>query len=731
MDEEILQDFLIEAQDLLDQLNEQLVDLEQTPDDMDLLNAIFRAFHTIKGGAGFIGITPLVEICHRAENVFDKIRNGEMAYTPDVADVILRAFDLIQQMVEGLQQGVREFDDPDPALLNELDALFKGEQADQDASENASDAAADPAQAEVRLELPEGWDPDEDITDEEFEMLLKMREEKLQNSAPATAEVKLELPPDWNPDEEITDEEFEMLLKMREEKLQQAAGGKAQTAGAVSSASSASVSGGGDVAVLERPQVASTASSGTAPAVSSSAAEKASSADSRESTAAAPAAGSGKPVVPAGASAPRKRGGNSGSGEAPTTAPRQESTVRVDTKRLDEIMNLVGELVLVRNRLLTLRSGHELDLEEISNAVSNLDHVTADLQTAVMKTRMQPVKKVFGRFPRVVRDLARKLKKEIELEMRGEDTDLDKNLVEALADPLVHLVRNSVDHGIEPPDERVRMGKPRTGKIILAADQEGDHILLSITDDGRGMDPEKIKRKAIEKGLIDEMTAAQMSDKEAFELILTPGFSTAETISDISGRGVGMDVVKSMITRLNGNIEIDSVKGEGTQIKIRVPLTLAILPTLMVAFGEDSYSIPLTSVQEIFDYDPAQTNCIDGQLMVQLRERSIPLYFLKHWLAPDHSSGSTMAATQNACTHTKSGEQEDADNRDKVVIVNVGGQRIGLVVEQVRGQEEVVIKPLGVMLQKLPGYAGATITGNGSIALILDLPGVLQQFKAA
>lgn len=706
MDEEILQDFLVEAQDLLEQLNEQLVDLEQSPSDMDLLNAIFRAFHTIKGGAGFIGIKPLVEVCHRAENVFDKIRNGEMEYTPEVADVILRVYDTIQEIIEHLCSGERELDENivDSHLLSELDILVKeGTAAVENKTTSAktvqeitteSDISSDiPAVAEVSLELPPGWDPDEEITDEEFEMLLQMREQKLQQmqsesstKAPvAVAEVPLELPPDWDPDEEITEEEFEMLLQMREQKLQQIQEG-------VQNNPSNSV---------EKSQ-ASTAEEATEP----SNAEDEETRVVLQNQSDEPSQTASQEMEKAMDSKEKKEDKKSGA----ASQPKQESTVRVDTKRLDEIMNLVGELVLVRNRLLTLRNGQEVDLEEISNAVSNLDHVTTDLQTAVMKTRMQPVKKVFGRFPRVVRDLARKLGKEIELELHGEETDLDKNLVEALADPLVHLVRNAVDHGIELPEERVKAGKPRVGKIILAAEQEGDHILLSIADDGRGMDPEKLKRKAIEKGLIDEMTAAQMSDKEAFELIMAPGFSTAEVVSDISGRGVGMDVVKSMITRLNGSIEIDSVPGQGTQIRIRVPLTLAILPTLMVAFGDDSYSIPLTSVQEIFDFEPEHTNRIDGQVMVQLRDRSIPLYFLKDWLAPD------LALTE--------------EEHDKVVIVNVGGQRVGLVVEQVRGQEEVVIKPLGVMLQKLSGYAGATITGNGSIALILDLPGVLQRYKA-
>lgn len=666
MDEEILQDFLVEATELLDQLNEQLVDLENAPDDANLLNSIFRGFHTIKGGAGFLGVTPLVEVCHRAENVFDKIRNHEVDYDASVADVILRAFDQISKMIGLLNDGEREIDESDDELLSELDQIVKGNvgaATDAEESEQMPESVAQESVAaapEVELELPEGVDPDGDITDDEFEALLNQRDhlihadEKPAKSAPS--EPNLTLPEGADPDGDITDDEFEALLSQRDELL-------------------------GKTEEIADSQPAKQETPPPAPKVE---AEK-----------------------PKSQPASAKKSGTDDKEKAPAKA-NAESTVRVDTRRLDEIMNLVGELVLVRNRLLTLRSS-EASIEEISNAVANLDHVTTDLQTSVMKTRMQPVKKVFGRFPRVVRDLARKLGKDIELELKGEETDLDKNLVEALADPLVHLVRNSVDHGIEMPDARVSSGKPKTGKVILAAEQEGDHILLSITDDGKGMDADVLRRKAVEKGMMDEAAANQLDDKQAYMLIMAAGFSTAEKVSDISGRGVGMDVVKSMITKLNGSIDIDSAVGQGTHISIRVPLTLAILPTLMVSFGEDSYAIPLTSVQEIFDYDSTKTNNIDGQKMVRLREKSIPLFFLSEWLSPEAL-------------------KEDYKG-DKVVIVTIGNQRVGLVVDQVNGQEEVVIKPLGVMLQKVSGYAGATITGNGSIALILDLPGLVERFQ--
>ncbi|MCH9742984.1 MAG: chemotaxis protein CheA [Proteobacteria bacterium] len=650
MDEEILQDFLVEAGELYENLNEQLVELERDPLNADLLNAIFRGFHTIKGGAGFIGVTPLVELCHRAENLFDKIRNGEREYSSENADIVLQAYDYIGKMISALQAGERELESADPALLAQLDAAVKGVTASAPAVE--APVAAAPQAAPAKLSLPEGVDPDGDISDEEFEALLNQRDALSAPAAPAVPS-SAGLAPGLDPDGEITDEEFEAMLAGLQ-------AGKNPQEAAIEAAKSVG-------ALHDVPSPAATPAPPPKP------------------VAAKPAPAKSAPPKP---------------------AEEAESTVRVDTKRLDEIMNLVGELVLVRNRLLNLRTA--LQNEEVSAVVANLDHVTMDLQASVMKTRMQPVKKVFSRFPRVVRDLARKLGKEIELEMQGEETDLDKNLVEALADPLVHLVRNAVDHGVEDPDTRERTGKSRVGKLILAAQQEGDHILLTITDDGKGMDPDLLRRKAVEKGLLDETAAAQLDDKSAFELILLPGFSTKTEISDVSGRGVGMDVVKITINKLNGGIDIHSVLGEGTTFNIRVPLTLAILPTLMVGVGAYNYAIPLTAVQEIFDYDASQSNKIDGRMMVRLRSRSIPLYFMREWLSP-----STHGESLDHC---------------KVVIVNIGAAVIGLIVDHVRGQEEVVIKPLGAKLQGAQGYAGATITGDGRIALILDLPGMMNRF---
>ena len=392
---------------------------------------------------------------------------------------------------------------------------------------------------------------------------------------------------------------------------------------------------------------------------------------------------------------------------------KAEATVRVDTKRLDDIMNLVGELVLARNRLTSLRD--EYENEQMVQAVNNLDLVTADLQGAVMKTRMQPIKKVFGRFPRVVRDLARSLNKEVNLELVGEETDLDKNLVEALSDPLVHLVRNAVDHGIEEPAIRQAAGKPAAGTVILSAEQAGDHILLIIKDDGAGMDPDSLREMAVRKELMDQEAANRLTDKECFDLIFMPGTSTKTEISDVSGRGVGMDVVKTRITQLNGSVDIDSVKGEGTTLSIKVPLTLAILPTLMVVLGERKFALPLSIVNEIFELETKPTHVVDGQTVIQNRGKAPPLFHLRDWLL-------SPPEAQKSRENSESGEQ--------VLMVQINNRPVGFVVDQVVGQEEVVIKPLGSVLHGLPGLAGATITGDGNMALILDMPGLVKKNAA-
>jgi len=723
-DDEILQDFLVEASEIVEQLGEQLVDLEQRPDDSDLLNAIFRGFHTVKGGAGFLAITPLVETCHRAEDVFNVLRQGQRSVTPDLMDAILQALDIVNANMDTVREGEMP-ESADPDLLATLEALAQPEEesaADpgdepeaavvEAAPDTVAEGVAEPevAQPEAAGEKAPGGD---DITEDEFEALLdelhgKGQPVAAQGEGQAAAKAAKPVPASGD---EITDDEFEALLDELHGKGRHGGAPKAETPATPPgkpSSTAEEITEDEFESLLDELHGKGKHGAGP-PAGAAKPAEpvkKTTKAPAKPAAKAAPKPPAKAPTKPATAAAKPK------AGDAARTAvkvPQGETTVRVDTQRLDDIMNMVGELVLVRNRLSTLKS--TMADEELANAVGNLDVVTADLQLSVMKTRMQPVKKVFGRFPRVVRDLARNLNKEVDLELHGEDTDLDKNLVEALADPLVHLVRNAVDHGIESPQDRETVGKARRGRVILSAAQEGDHILLSIEDDGKGMDAEVLRRKAVEKGMMDEDAAARLDDKECYNLIFQPGFSTKTEISDVSGRGVGMDVVKTRIAQMNGSVEIDSSKGKGSKITIKLPLTLAILPTLMVILGQQPFALPLASVVEIFNLDLSRTNTVDGQLTIRVRDRALPLFYLRNWLI------SEQRAAGNGETH-----------QGHVVVVNVGGVQVGLVVDFLIGQEEVVIKPLGALLQGLDGMAGATITGDGKIALILDVPGLMRKY---
>ncbi|HPQ25217.1 MAG TPA: chemotaxis protein CheA [Gammaproteobacteria bacterium] len=717
-DDEILQDFLVEASEIVELLGEQLVDLEQRPDDSDLLNAIFRGFHTVKGGAGFLGVTPLVETCHRAEDVFNVLRQGQRSVTPHLMDAILQALDVVNGCMDSLREG--EMPEPaDPELLHRLESLTQPDDGSAEA-EPVAVAASEPETSSEPPPVEEEATPEasggDEISEDEFEALLDDLHGKGKHGGAPTAAPQA--PAAVSSGDDITDDEFEALLDQLH--------GKGQHAGVPSAGVQTPAAKSGEEITEDEFEALLDELHGKGQHKGAPAAAKAPVAPAPKKAeppaavskpaAAAPAKAAAKPVAkaaaakpaapPAPAKAAEKSPDNARSG---AKTPTVETTVRVDTQRLDDIMNMVGELVLVRNRLATLKA--TMADEELANAVGNLDVVTADLQLSVMKTRMQPVKKVFGRFPRVVRDLARNLKKEVDLVLHGEETDLDKNLVEALADPLVHLVRNAVDHGIESPEDREKAGKSRQGTVVLSAAQEGDHILLSIEDDGKGMDAEVLRRKAVEKGMMDEDAAARLEEKDCYNLIFHPGFSTKTEISDVSGRGVGMDVVKTRIAQMNGMVEIDSVKGKGSKITIKLPLTLAILPTLMVVLGQQPFALPLASVVEIFNLDLSRTNTVDGQLTIRVRDRALPLFYLRNWLVRDNAYASGQDRPQG-----------------HVVVVNVGGVQVGLVVDLLVGQEEVVIKPLGALLQGLQGMAGATITGDGKIALILDVPGLMRKY---
>lgn len=609
--DDITADFIIEAQEILDRLGEQLVSLEQAPQDTEQLNAVFRGYHTLKGGAGFLGVTAMVELCHAAEEALGIARAGQAVLQAHHFDAAQQSLDYLQSMLDAVSSGTEPGYAP-PELIAQFD-MHGGAVA-------APAAAAAPAAGGSDL-----------ITDDEFEALL----DQLHGGNAPTAVA----PARKADDGLISEDEFEALLD-------QLHGGAAPGAKPIAAAAPAPIA-------APRPLAA--------------------------------------PAAPAPAAATK-----------PAAKPLAEAehTVRVDTKRLDAIVNLIGELVLSRNRLKTLRA--RLRDEELDRAVSTLDIATARLQSAVMRTRMQPVGKVFSRFPKVARDVARSLKKEVDLELIGAETELDRNLVEALADPLVHLVRNAIDHGVEMPDLREAQGKPRMGHVRLSAQQEGDYVSIEVQDDGAGIDPEKLRAKAREKGLIDPEAAARLSSEECLHLVFLPGFSTKQQVTDISGRGVGMDVVQSRIRELSGQIQIQSELGRGSRFLIRVPLTLAILPTLLVQAGEDVYALPLARVMEVLHAPRTSLGWFDGRAVLDRRSHTLPLVDLRQWLDVTPAASTLLT----------------------IVVLQAGEARFGLVVDQVRGREEVVIKPLPKALRGLRGYAGATLIGDGRMALILDVDGL-------
>lgn len=611
VDNEVLQAFLVEAGELLDALGDQLIALEAEPRDGELLNSVFRAFHTVKGGAGFLAVKPMVGLCHRAEELLDGARNQRVLLDPSHIDCLLQASDTLLEMMQALRDG-----DEVPAPPGELmDKLQAGADGGSTAAATGTGAASAP-QA-VQDGATQG-DPAAPMGEDEFERLLD--DLHGHGNAPGTH--------DAPPSGSIDDAEFEALLD--------SIYGKGGAPGVGESDGNASADGD-----RKKPAIVATATE--------------------------------------------------------TPKHRADTTVRVDTARIDALVDAAGELVLARNRLanLTARGASS----EMERAVGALDRVAGDLQAAALRMRMQPIGKLFQRFPRIVRDLARKLGKEVTLAQRGEDTHLDRTLVESLADPLVHLLRNAIDHGLEDPDTREQAGKPRQGTVTLAAGQEGERIVIRISDDGRGMDPEVLRKKAVEKGLIGAAEASLLEPAECHALIFRPGFSTRSEISDISGRGVGMDVVKTSIANLGGTIAIESTPGSGTTIDIGIPLTLAILRVLMVRAGDRLLALPLTNVVEVFDLHKTQMRMLDGRVVANHRGRPLPLSDLAAWI----------------------GVPSAADARAQAVVVHVGHQQLGLLATEVLGREEVMIKPLGPHLRHLPGLAGATITGEGRIALVLDL----------
>jgi len=584
-DQELLEGFLAETTELLEKLDDDLITLEKSPEDAELMNRIFRSIHTVKGASSFLGFDLLVKVTHKTEDVLNRLRKSELTLNSEIMDVILEAVDLVKTLVSDIKAGdivERELESTIAKLIPFL-------------SESATEATVlAPVFASLQEEKPK----------------------------PASAEPQ-----------------------------HQAAAPKAAV-----------------------PQVTP------------------------------PAAKLKDPPVQ---KAPAAKG----------EELNDNSTVRVDVKRLDDLMNQVGELVLERNRMIQLHSDYQFGLDpsafsdDFGKLSKRLNFVTSELQMQVLKMRMLPVEKVFKKFPRIVRNLARDLGKEVDLQIIGEETELDRSVVDEIGDPLIHLIRNALDHGLEPPDERLAAGKPRCGTVVLAAAHEGNQIVISIKDNGRGIDPDRVSRKALEKGLITEEQLASMGSREILDLLFLPGFSTKEQATDLSGRGVGMDVVRTNIRKLNGIIEIKNEIGQGSEFILKLPLTLAIIQSLLVEVEREVYSIPLASVIETMRVNQDEFHMVGGQEVLKLRDSVLPLLRLQRVF-----SCAETGADRKTCY---------------VVIVGVAEKRVGLVVTRLLGQQEVAIKSLGKFLANLPGIGGSTIMGDGRVALIVDPMGLIGGGEAA
>jgi two-component system chemotaxis sensor kinase CheA len=595
-DQELLDGFLAETAELLEKMDDDLVALEKSAGDVELMNSIFRSIHTVKGASSFLGFELLVKVTHKTEDVLNRLRKGELEVTSEIMDVILEAVDLVKLLVNDIKNGEiieRDLDETIGKLLPFL-------------SENSKEAS----------------------------VLTPMQ-----------------------PQSESTTVDME-----------------------------------GEYASLPAEQAEAAVTPGTTEIALNGEASFAA------------------PEIPVKGASPVK-----------VISPKNEelsdnSTVRIDVKRLDDLMNQVGEMVLERNRMLQLNLDYHGNEnlpnfgEELGRLAKRINFVTSELQMQVLKMRMIPVEKVFKKFPRIVRNLARELGKEVNLQIIGEETELDRSVVDEIGDPLIHLIRNALDHGLELPNERVASGKNSTGTVVLSANHEGNHIIISIKDDGRGIDTDKLARKALDKGLITEDQLAAMSQKEILDIIFLPGFSTKEKATDLSGRGVGMDVVKTNIKKLNGMIEIKTELGKGSEFILKLPLTLAIIQSLLVEVENEIYSIPLSAVLETLKVSTDEFHLIGGQEVLKLRDSVLPLVRLQ----------SVFSVEQG----------EKAGSSCYVVVVGIAEKRLGLVVTRLLGQQEVAIKSLGKFLANAPGIAGSTIMGDGRVALIIDPVGLLESEEA-
>ena len=625
---EIFDSFVVETKEIFDKLDLDLVELEKRPEDKDLLNDIFRSFHTIKGTSGFLGLIKLQNLTHRGEDILNKLRKGEARVNLFIMDAILKSYDSMRALLDVIESNLDESYDVS-TIITTLDFIIESLEKDPSLLEGENAGAAPPLSA--------------DLPSAEEKKSAKKKSKKKKESAEEERHAERAIVPDTG----VTE---------------------------------------ADITVIETIVEIEDADNDH---------------DDHDEPVSVP--------IPGGASGPTIQSAlTKTSPDAPTVRKGGDNTIRVDVERLDDLLNIVSELVLGRNRLTQIQTEVASDYEgtklsrDLAETSRQIDLMTTELQLAVMKTRMIKIGKVFNKFPRMVRDLSKEIKKEIELEIFGEDTELDKTLIEEINDPLVHLIRNSIDHGIELPEERIAKGKPAKGTVKLSAEHEGNNIIIMIEDDGKGINVDVIRRKAVEKGLISEDRAKELTRQEVYNLLFLPGFSTAEKVTNISGRGVGMDVVKTNVTKLRGIINIESELNKGTRVIVKLPLTLAIIQGLLVRVFGETLVIPLSSVIEVVRISTNNIHSINQKEVIKLRETVLPLVDIGESLYPDLTN-------------------QEGREWQYVVVVGIAERRYGIKVDELIGQTEVVIKSLGTFLGTIEGIAGSTIMGDGKVVMILDL----------
>ncbi len=637
--QEILESFLIETKELLELLTSSLIELEKEPNNSDLINKIFRYFHTIKGTSSFMGFDDVSKLTHHAEDLLNKVRRNELAVSLDILDVMLDTRDRLELMVEAINNPEEKIQYKD--LIERILALSDKKDDSNQVVEKAEAPKQNSSTLDLLLDNKELFQGTGDFNDEELALLEQ-----------AFAEIN---------DSFVDNKETQSTEQINEFTITQDASDEISSITEI---------------VIEKPSIQES--------------EKVEHKISETPT------------------------DNTNKQKIINKATTQTETIRIDIKRVESLMDLSGELVLGRNRLsqIVKRMISANDIKAIKNdlieTANQIDHITSEIQTSAMKMRMVPIGRLFQKAPKIVRDLSKEFNKKIELIMEGEDTEVDRGIIEELNDPLVHMLRNSCDHGIESSQERLENGKNEKGTIRIIAYHEGNHIIIKIIDDGKGISPNIILNKAIEKGFVSEEQAKSMSDWEILQLIFKPGFSTAKNVTSVSGRGVGMDVVKSNINKLEGIIEIDSTVGKGSEFIIKLPLTLAIIQGLLVKSSGSVYAIPLSSVLEVVSYDSALVNYVNHNKVIRIRNEVLPLIHLDKI----------------------TGDVSNNDNNSKYVVnIAVGIDRVGLICEELLGQQEIVIKSLGNYLTNIEGIAGSTIIGDGRVIMILDIPGIINRYK--